>query len=366
MIKKILYIVLMISLFLSAGCTSQKEKRSNDTELCVGGQMAISNEGIYLFEKSNEGNPVLYFYDRNSEKLVPLCQNANCEHNDMSCYAYQLGTIDNNKNYYVVFSITYYAQRLYLAYIGLSGSENIIIKSVSMDGSDMKTEYESTEVGLINGFCIFQNKLIISRGYLAKDEADHLIGTATINTICTYDLETKEEKIIANEKKEKDIMVYPIGSKENNIYYYEINFSNGINKGKIMTYDIKNESKKTIGEYNETVNLMYNDNIYYTDNNNIIGENIMTNKKKIIFEGNFVNSIVNVAPYGYLTYIYQGEDNVYYTLLLDLDSEEKVFDDDLNNASIIGKYEDEYFIYNDQKEIVKYNTKNKKEVVLYN
>lgn len=361
--RKILCIVVLLCVFMTTGCSNQTESKDN-IELFVGGQMAVSDKGVYLFENSNDGNPVLYFYDKESEKLVPLCQNVNCEHRDMNCYAYQLGTIDN-KHLYKVFSIVYYAERLYMAYICLTGSEAVLIKSIASDGSDLKTEYESSEIGLINGFCIFKNKLFISRCYFAEDDAGNLVGSSTVNTVCSYDLEAKEEKIIANENKQKDIMAYPIGAKDNNLYYFEFDFSNGANKGNIKEYNIETETHKTMKEYNDSVSMMYDDSIYYIENDSIIKENIITNKKESILENVHENINISVFQYGYLTYWYQNENKNFYTQAVDLNSEKRVFKSDLESVSIIGKYGDDYFMYNNQKGILKYNVKSQKEIVLY-
>lgn len=141
-------------------------------------RMAKSKNGYYYWgEYSMEtGNGLLMFFDRATEKTVPVCNKPECSHSDENCNAWfnaessvMEGVIEYNRNI-----IMFYEGYVYV--IGYDFEGNMYLYKVSEDGSTceqyMKLYKQDTTVpGDPNSFHFGTPEICIHRGYVYYLEA---------------------------------------------------------------------------------------------------------------------------------------------------------------------------------------------------
>lgn len=357
--KKIGLISIGLSLLLlCSGCQEDKKKAIDQQgDFRFGLSIANSPDGSYLNlsrEAQSENHHVVYFYDKEADKMVPLCQKANCEHKDMTCPAYQLGKLEKGDQEYALFSMIYNQDRLYLSYIGITGNAPVLVESVAKDGSDLRKEYESSDLGLINSFAMYQDKIIISKGFFDKDEAGNLLGSSTINTIELYDPVTKEVLTIANQEKKENHMVYPIGMEDKMLYYLDLDMDTNISQ--IKKYDIEERKESKGSECEAPTSIAYQGQLYsLKDKKAIVKQDLKTGKSTTLLELEEEGDLFTVSPQGFLTYSVYLDNGEYKTQVLDLDTEKPVFKEMKKNSYVIGRNQEFYFIEDQDHHIYKYD-----------
>ncbi|NBK98579.1 MAG: hypothetical protein EOM50_11255 [Erysipelotrichia bacterium] len=363
--KKILTILLMALLLV--GCQFKTKETSNASvdqkeDLKFGLTIANSEDGSYMMATKTSNSikyKILYFYDKATDTLVPLCHKNNCEHNDMDCSAFQLGTIENNEQIYKVFSMIFYKDRLYLAYIGITGNTPVLIQSVAKDGTDLRKEYESNELGMINTFNMYQDKLIVSKGFFGKDATGNIVGSSTINAVLCYDLTTKKETYIANEEKIADRMVYLIGMKDRLFYYADINMQTNVNE--VFLYQMEDGKTKLVSNNAEKVSVAYDGYFYYLNaNNEVIKQGIDAKENSLFLQLDEQPLFFYVSPQGYLTYYNQNSEGDTYMQIIDLTSKKSLFAKPKKNMEDIGRNLEYYFLQDNENKLYRYDIKRNK------
>lgn len=358
--KKLMKVCMIMMLFICSGCSNQDNDIDYDKDVSfkTGLSYALSSKGMYFYDHDDNGENVVYFYDRASKKVVPLCQKVNCNHKDKTCYAYQLGSIQENNQCYQLISMIYQQNRLYLAYYPLS-LDPILIKSIAEDGSDLKIEYELKDIGLLNGFSMRDKQIIISRNYMEKNEAGKIIGSSTINSLVFYDMQSQKEKILVNEEKKKDKFIYQLGMIDDDLYYFDIGFSEENKLGNLYSINLINNETKNLGSFPSLIQ-MYKENIYYVKNNQIICYNLRKQKEHKISDFPHERANISVSHYGTLDITYQDDTLKNYVQIIDLKTEKNIFDEEMINIEILGKYNDSLLYKDEKNQYILYNIKDKK------
>lgn len=367
--KKIKILGLACLLVLCAGCQDKKEYNASidqKSDFQFGLSVANSEDGTYMIAKKrmdSEDKRIVYFYDKQSDNIVPLCQKVNCEHHDMTCSAFQLGTMIDDKQVFMLFSIIFYNERLYLSYIGITGNTPVLINSIAKDGSDLRKEYASSDLGMINVFCMYKGNFIISKGFFDKNEVGDVTSSSTINAIQMYDPATKKETMIANEEKLSNRMVYPIGLEKQTLYYTNIQMDT--NTFEILAYHMESKETTTIAKSDGAASVAYQGDAYYVkDKKTVIKQNMKTGESATFLELDYPHLKWMVSPQGYAEYSFLEKEQDYLSQVINLDSKEPLFDEFQKNVYIIGRSQDYYFLQGDDRRIMKYDERKKKMTVL--
>ncbi len=239
--KKRSICLIMLAVFLLAGCKKEpQETNTVKVTNSIAGDMANAEEGTYLLKWNPDTNAYIpYFYDLKNELLTPLCNEVNCKHDNEKCHAWTLGT----NGAFSLKQILYDQGEIYLAY---AGEARFMIAKANKDGTNLKKVYESEDGVYLNGLAMCEGQLIIGYMLEAKDENGVPTGSSTINLMSAYDLDTKQETILVNEKQEQDIMCYPIGVLGKELYYIVTDLSKEPSESEVFLYDGDTKENKKI------------------------------------------------------------------------------------------------------------------------
>lgn len=178
-------------LLLACGQNSQKyeEEMMARTEFGMAGpdleyrEITQSENGYYIWERVNPQQlyPHLLFMDKESGRVVPLCNKPDCTHEGRECNAY-FPLFDFGKDGVDRHYIQYYDGKLYAS--GLSADDYVSLFEIKPDGSEweistklFRTDYSSSgrwrspEILIENGYVYFvdsrQNKMKLERMAIA-------------------------------------------------------------------------------------------------------------------------------------------------------------------------------------------------------
>lgn len=235
------WIVWLVLILILVGCKKQDDtKQSEGEEISMGDYFINVESGTYLLKwNQDEAACTPYFYDKKSKVTTPLCNKANCEHKDSECNAHLLSTDGE----YRLKQMLYYRGELYLAYEGMI---RFRIAKAQKDGTKCEVIYQSPDSLFLNKFGMCKGKLILEYMLPERDENGVITKGSTINIMSSYDLETKEEKIIANREKKEYTIPCQVGDNEEELYYVVIDFSSGSNIMHLFSYNVETEESTEI------------------------------------------------------------------------------------------------------------------------
>ena len=192
---------ILITCVLLCGCTAASS--SHQTGTAILGYNGISEAGIYHLVTNDSGS-LVYFYDREADMDVPLCNRPNCEHNDPSCNAAALTTYDDKR---LSTPPMYVGNCLYLCYENTSTLENVLC-TAKQDGSDRK-EYMKLPNDILVSAIIEDDLLYMTFNGMERDENGMITGTG--NEYKNYIASLSDKKI--NEiKSDPTTALYYLGS----------------------------------------------------------------------------------------------------------------------------------------------------------
>ncbi len=155
-----LFCVLAAGLFLLSACGKTKEKAANGANVSLETDaiasdfevpyIAESENGYYFWEcrSADHPEPRLMFMDKESGRIVPLCNKPDCMHDGKECNAYFPG-LDSGEDGIDKHYLQYYDGNLYA--VGLSSDDYATLFCVKEDGSEWeisvklyRTDYTAT------------------------------------------------------------------------------------------------------------------------------------------------------------------------------------------------------------------------------
>lgn len=186
---KIAFFVLAAGLYLLPACGAADQNNITDASETAEPDMvdsdfeyrmtAQSDKGYYLWERIHKDQlqPHLVFMDRETRRVVPLCNKPDCVHEGKDCNAYY-SYVDSAEGGVDRRYLQYYEGNLYA--VGLSADDYVVLYRIKEDGSEWdvctklyKTDYSSTshwispEVLIKDGYVYFidakQEKMKLER-----------------------------------------------------------------------------------------------------------------------------------------------------------------------------------------------------------
>ena len=163
----LLFLILILCILLS-GCETKNDfytgkvnyEYDDQTFFHTTHLIVSTKDGYYFFARNN-----LMFFDKDTQKLIPVCSQANCEHNNNSCDSYFELLSSKRISYYdnklllTMYDVENYTH--YLCGVSLDGSKRTrycdLLKLEALEGSDLEDGY------VINGDDI--RELVVHRGY---------------------------------------------------------------------------------------------------------------------------------------------------------------------------------------------------------
>ena len=223
--KKHIGVVVLVSLALLVSCQQQENEKVNentdesvkknvqvenmDTSADIDeNNIAISEEGVYFWNK----NGYLMFYDKQSEKVVPLCGLADCQHNTTSCNAYY-EEIGSKTEGFFGNRVIYYEDSLYL--LGLDKDEYVSVYKVAKDGSSRKKVTQLYKIEKMKG----EENSITAPSYCVYDGYVYYIDNGVAKqTIRRKSLKNENEEVVF-EPEQKEVNVYRMKIHDHKLYF---------------------------------------------------------------------------------------------------------------------------------------------------
>jgi hypothetical protein len=274
----IISFILIISTLFSGCQTKTSDSAEADSQNYwgfVGHDMAASEKGYYFF---NTSSGMLYFYDRESGKTVPLCDKTDCNH--------EVGNKDCNAFfdtllYMVTCGIWYYNHNLYVVGYEQTNSKTACLYCIAEDGSKRTKlcELYQTES---DGTGIAMN---IYQGYAYYSPQSPSMENTTYNFYR-----------IALEENAKPEVIYSFDAYQgsygrvkatNGKVYFQSNYQNGENDsptGNIIEYDCKSGECETVLKDNYLDYAVTEETLYYNQNETVRKKNLSSGEDGVFFE----------------------------------------------------------------------------------
>ncbi|MBD5482692.1 MAG: hypothetical protein HDR15_09300 [Lachnospiraceae bacterium] len=226
-----LFCVLAAGLFLLPACgkTEQKSVEENVLESgsCVSDSdfeyydVAESDKGYYFWEQVSTvvDYPLLMFRDKESGRVVPLCNKPDCMHDVHECNAY-FPSIDFVEDGIDKFYLQYYGGSLYA--VGLSSDRYVTLFRIMADGSEWeidtklyKTDYSTgqwrtPDILIIDGYVYF----IDGKQKMMKLERMPLGGGTA-------------EVVFEGDSNAEEVQVYRMKSQDGALFFQALEFVDG-------------------------------------------------------------------------------------------------------------------------------------------
>lgn len=287
--------------------------------------MTSCNEGYYI-----QNGEFLYFIDRKTLKMVPLCNKPDCEHTMESsdCNAYL-----PSEQYLTEFGLYYYNSNLYV--LGTDGeldSKSIYLYEISKDGQERNKKFKIFDFGSsVNdmNICFIVHKGV---GYISY-------GTDKKSELVSFNLDDSDNKLIKlDEINGIGAEIYRLQGCDNGISYqygcftdekYE-NFEGGIK----VSIDGK---MKTIVDNAIKTYIIAEGNVYYETTNGTKVYDISLGKttefkseenaNSIIYDGKYFYKYDNMLDSNYTVYVYDKNERLVNTIDTSQDCTELLFGD---------------------------------------
>jgi len=140
--------------------------------------MADSEDAYYFINGNNMS--YIYYMDKKSNDVLPLCSKLECEHDSVDCDACLGSYGENQKNRSILF-LKYYEDELYYVYseVQEEGGDTIVLCKMELDGTRQKELYAFSEYVL---------DIALHRGYVYFTTNDFatLPGTDSLSTATFY------------------------------------------------------------------------------------------------------------------------------------------------------------------------------------
>ena len=225
--------MLTAGLFLLSACGNTKQKDTNDVAAPMEvntiasdfeyRHIAESENGYYFWERMNadQYDTRLMFMDKESGRVVPLCNRPDCGHEGRECNAYfsglNIGADGIDKQY-----LQYYEGSLYA--VGLSADDYVVLFRIKADGSEWEivTKLYRTDYAATGHW--HSPELLIEEGYvyfvdwkqkIKKLERIPIGGGAS-------------EVVFEGDSDALEVQIFRMKSNEGFLYFQVLNFSDNI------------------------------------------------------------------------------------------------------------------------------------------
>ncbi len=248
-------LIIFVCLFI---CGCQSTQKTSQESYVLLGNYAVSDKGVYSFDRNRM---LVYYYDIETNKEIPLCNKTVCNHDNDDCIAYSLS---HYKNGTVLGSQPmYYDNSLYLFYEKYD-SENYLCKAKT-DGSDRQqiAKIDNDIPWAVQNLLLYKDKAFFTADLIQEDDKSET-GLRNELVSKSVDLNSGELKDINIDKNLKNYYNL-IGAYNGNIYFSNINEDKSQN---IYEYNIEKEKGNILIENasNEILkSFVYNGHLYYLD-----------------------------------------------------------------------------------------------------